>query len=144
MLSFHYRIKNVTTLYTVAKIQPLLNIAEAEAPNSTDIWLESASVNTEVITRAYANTFVWPHCSFCILMCPQIAAGWLPDWHKRKISRQQSVFLPSPPSLESTLPPVIREANSAEALKSKLAIYLFSLRGRGVLQFLLLPQPREH
>lgn len=41
------------------------------------------------------------------------------------------------------LPRVIREANSVEALKSRLTVYLILLPGRGVLQFLLLPQVRQ-
>ena len=66
-----------------------------------------------------------PHCSVCILTCPQIAVCRLAERHERNISRRQSVFQPSTPTLESTLPPVISQANSVQALRSKLAIYLF-------------------
>lgn len=96
MLSFHCCIKNLRTLYTVAKIQPLLNIAEAEAPNSTDIRLESASVNTEVITWAYANTLsdlIVPFVSSCALRLQ--SAGYLTDARE---NQQAPECFPTEPS----------------------------------------------
>ena len=94
-----------------------------------------------------SQNIIRPHCSVCILACPRIAVCCLAEQHERNISRRQSVFQPSTPSLESTLPPVISQANSVEALKSKLAIYLFfffPLPGRGVIQLLPLPRLRQH
>ncbi len=55
MLSFFYHVKNLRTLRCWKKIQPLLNIAKVEAPNLRDIWLKSASVDTELIKWAYTN-----------------------------------------------------------------------------------------
>lgn len=77
----------------------------------------------------------WPHCSFWILTCPQIVVCWLPDCSNKN--------QPSSSPLESTVPRVIRKANSVEALKCKPTFYLLSLPGRGILQFLL-PQLRQH
>lgn len=110
------------------------NSRTEQRPDSRNSDFKSASVNTEVITWAYTITWADPIVSSESLCALRLqSSGYLTD--TTKISRQQSVFQPSSPSLELAVPCVIMEANSEEALKYKLTIYLFSLPGRGVLQF---------
>lgn len=94
----------------------MLTAAEAGAENTSVTCLKVLFVNTEVITQAYTDML----SDLIVLFYPHVPPDFglqLTYPAQEEISRQESVFQPSFPSQESTLPPVIREANSCGSLQ---------------------------